>query len=137
MDVHDLPGWAIYKGSSRYIPVSFATESAAKKELAALLHPYPPEHEWRKKLRVDVWPLPAATAETIDPPYGYIRDKNRYGSFLRPYPYEERVLREIAKMESDHLNAVAARLNELGFHTRGRKKFTNDYVKKIRENRSI
>jgi len=136
MDVHDLPGWAIYKGNSRYIPISFETEGAAKKELAALLRPYPPGHEWREKLRVDVWPLPAKPAAVFDPPYGYVRDKNRHGSFLRPYPYEERVLREISKMESTHPNEVASRLNELGFHTRERKKFTNDYIRKIRENRS-
>lgn len=128
--------WAIYNGRVRYLTVEFPSELDAKKEMDDLLRPYPPGHEWRRRLSVGVWPPPQKPEVRLDPPYGYVRDQNRHGSFLRPYPYEERVLREISKMESAHPNEVASRLNELGFHTRERKKFTNDYIRKIRENRS-
>lgn len=46
--------WIIYDtvAKKEYVDVKYATEQKAKRELADLLRPYPPGHEWRNRLLV-------------------------------------------------------------------------------------
>lgn len=125
--------WAIYNGRVRYLTVEFPSELDAKKEMDDLLRPYPPGHEWRRRLSVGVWPPPQKPEVRLDPPYGYVRDQNRHGSFLRPYEYEQRILRELKKLEGLDPLSAAGKLNGMGYHTRDRKKFTMQYVARLRK----
>ena len=64
----NLDAFAIFNVGSptRYIKRSWLTRAEAEKELASLLWPYPPKHEWRKRLEVRPCVLTPADAARIE-----------------------------------------------------------------------
>jgi predicted DNA-binding ribbon-helix-helix protein len=56
--------YRICDGAHRYIPRDWATEAEARRELVALLRPYPRGHEWRRRLSVQFAEAPQPRRRT-------------------------------------------------------------------------